>query len=91
MTMKQLKKWKVKYHKLIFGKPSFDLFFDDKTLFFKDNSLQKDSISNEIKINNCIKTTNFEILKHKEKKEGFSENVYSAKTKKKIDFFFLLF
>ena len=37
MTMKQLKKWKVKYHKLIFGKPSFDLFFDDKTLFFKDN------------------------------------------------------
>ena len=37
MTMKQLKKCKVKYHKLIFGKPFFDLFFDDKTLFFKDN------------------------------------------------------
>ena len=43
----------------------------------------------EKKINNCIKTTSFEILKHKEKKEGFSENVYSAKTKKKIDFFHL--
>ena len=43
----------------------------------------------EIKINNCIKTTSFEILKHKEKKEGFSENVYTAKTKKKIDFFHL--
>ena len=43
----------------------------------------------EIKINNCIKTTSFEILKHKEKKEGFSENVYSEKTKKKIDFFHL--
>ena len=41
----------------------------------------------EIKINNCIKTTNFEILKHKEKKEGFPENVYSKKTDKKIDFF----
>ncbi len=41
----------------------------------------------EIKINNCIKTTSFEILKHKEKKEGFSENVYSKKTNKKIDFF----
>ena len=41
----------------------------------------------EIKINNCIKTTNFEILKHKEKKEGFPENVYSKKTNKKIDFF----
>ena len=43
----------------------------------------------EIKINNCIKTTSFEILKYKEKKEGFSENVYSEKTKKKIDFFHL--
>ena len=41
----------------------------------------------EIKINNCIKTTSFEILKHKEKKEGFSENVYSKKINKKIDFF----
>ena len=37
MTMKQLKKWNIKYHKLIFGKPSFDLYIDDKTLFFKDN------------------------------------------------------
>ena len=37
MTMEQLKEWKVKYHKLIFGKPSSDLFFDDKTLFFEDN------------------------------------------------------
>ena len=37
MTIKQLKKWKVKYHKLIFGKPSLDLFVDDKALFFKDN------------------------------------------------------
>ena len=43
----------------------------------------------EIKINNCIKTTNFEILKHKEKKEGFPENVHSKKTNKKIDFFHL--
>ena len=43
----------------------------------------------EIKINNCIKTTSFEILKHKEQKEGFPENVYSEKTKKKIDFFHL--
>ena len=43
----------------------------------------------EIKINKCIKTTSFEILKHKEKKEGFSESIYSEKTKKKIDFFHL--
>ena len=37
MILKQLKKWDVKYHKLIFGKPSFDLYIDDKALFFKDN------------------------------------------------------
>ena len=46
-------------------------------------------IIDEKKINNCIKSTNFEVLKHKEKKEGFSENVYSETTKKKIDFFHL--
>ena len=37
MTTRQLKVWKVKYHKLIFGKPSFDLFIDDKAIFFKKN------------------------------------------------------
>ena len=34
-TLKQLKKWGVKYHRIYFGKPSFDLFIDDKSLFFK--------------------------------------------------------
>lgn len=34
LTLKQLKMWKVKYHKIFFGKPSFDLFIDDKSLFF---------------------------------------------------------
>ena len=37
MTVDQLKKWKIKYHRLIFGKPSFDLFIDDRALFFKKN------------------------------------------------------
>jgi len=37
MTMSQLRKWKVKFHKLIFGKPSFDLIVDDKSLYFKKN------------------------------------------------------
>ena len=36
-TFNQLKKWKIKYHRLIFGKPSFDLFIDDRALFFKKN------------------------------------------------------
>ena len=41
MTTNQLKKWKIKYHKLIFGKPSFDLLIDDKALFFKKNWYKK--------------------------------------------------
>ena len=36
-TLNQLKKWKVKYHILIFGKPSYDLFIDDKNLGHKNN------------------------------------------------------
>ena len=61
-----------------------------KNLIIYTNSLfQVNEKIDEIKINNCIKTTNFEILKHKEKKEGFPENVRSKKTNKKIDFFHL--
>ena len=41
----------------------------------------------EKKINNCIRSTSFEVLKNKEKKEGFLENVYSKKSNKKINFF----
>mgnify|MGYP005998045911 CR=1 FL=1 len=37
LTLKQLRVWKVKYHNIYFGKPSFDLFIDDKSLFFKKN------------------------------------------------------
>ena len=29
--------WKVKYNKIYFGKPSFDLFVDDKSLFYNKN------------------------------------------------------
>ena len=35
MTYSQLKKWGVSFHKLLFGKPSFDLFIDDKSIYFK--------------------------------------------------------
>ena len=34
-TYKQLKKWKLKFHELRFGKPSYDFFLDDKNVFFK--------------------------------------------------------
>ena len=35
ITLSQLKKWNVNYNKLIFGKPSFDIYIDDKSLFLK--------------------------------------------------------
>ena len=37
LTKKQLKKWKVKYHSLLFGKPVFDIYIDDKNFGFKKN------------------------------------------------------
>ena len=40
-TKKQLKKWGLNHHKLIFGKPSYDIFIDDKNLEFKKNWTKK--------------------------------------------------
>jgi capsule biosynthesis phosphatase len=37
LTKKQLLKWNVKYDELIFGKPSYDFFIDDKSLNYKKN------------------------------------------------------
>lgn len=36
-TEDQLKKWGVKYHKLLMGKPRYDLIIDDRALFFSSN------------------------------------------------------
>ena len=35
----QLKLWKIKYHKLIFGKPVYDVYVDDKNFEFKKSWL----------------------------------------------------
>ena len=32
VTESQFKRWGVKYHDLIFGKPAYDLFIDDKNI-----------------------------------------------------------
>ena len=32
LTKNQLKKWGVKYHKLILGKPAYDILIDDKAI-----------------------------------------------------------
>ena len=37
ITLNQLKLWKVKYHKIFFGKPSYDFLVDDKCVFFQKN------------------------------------------------------
>jgi hypothetical protein len=37
LTLKQLKIWGVNYHKIFFGKPSFDIVIDDKNLHFREN------------------------------------------------------
>ncbi len=36
-TFNQLKKWKLKFHKLIMGKPRYDVFIDDKNLNYTKN------------------------------------------------------
>ena len=39
-TSNQLKKWGLKFNKLIFGKPSFDLVVDDRSVFYNKNWLK---------------------------------------------------
>ena len=37
LTKRQLKKWGIRYHKLMFGKPVFDVYVDDKAFGLKKN------------------------------------------------------
>ena len=66
---------------------------DNKYEIFRDiiifiETLTKRNIKvNKEKILESIKTTNFNVLKNKEKNEGFQESAYSKKTGKKINFF----
>lgn len=39
-TKKQLLDWRLNYNELIFGKPSYDLFIDDKNLSFSKNWIE---------------------------------------------------
>ena len=41
ITANQLKKWKVFYHDLIMGKPSYDIMIDDKAFGFNKNWTNK--------------------------------------------------
>ena len=48
-TYKQLKSWKISFHELIMGKPSYDYFIDDKCPYHKKNwpKILNNKISNE--------------------------------------------
>tara|TARA_B110001452_G_scaffold235071_1_gene213689 strand:+ start:812 stop:1180 length:369 start_codon:yes stop_codon:yes gene_type:complete len=50
ITLNQLKKWNVKYHRVFFGKPSTDLYVDDKNLGFKKDWIKqlKKELKNKI-------------------------------------------
>ena len=37
MTFNQLVSWKLNFHKLIFGKPSYDLLIDDKAYNYSED------------------------------------------------------
>ena len=41
MTKKQLKSWNLKYHKLIFGKPVYDIIIDDKAYGYNSSWTKK--------------------------------------------------
>jgi hypothetical protein len=62
-----------------------------KIILFVEKISKKNSIINEKKFLNSIKSTNFSNLKNKELNEGFEESVYSNKIGKKINFFNLGF
>ena len=39
-TFNQLQKWGLQFHKLLMGKPSYDIFVDDKALSYKKNLIK---------------------------------------------------
>ena len=41
-TKKQLNEWGVKYHKLILGKPTYDILVDDKHLGYSEDWIDND-------------------------------------------------
>ena len=40
-TLKQIKSWGLKFHKLILGKPSYDIIIDDKSVGYSHKSWRK--------------------------------------------------
>jgi len=40
-TKKQIEEWGIKYHKLILGKPEYDIVIDDKSIFYNEKWYEK--------------------------------------------------
>ena len=53
LTSNQLNKWGLKYDELIMGKPTYDLFVDDKTLNFNKN--WPEQLFKKLKLNYKVK------------------------------------
>ena len=49
LTKKQLYSWNLNHDKLIFGKPSYDYFIDDKAIGFNKNNWEK-TLKKKLKI-----------------------------------------
>jgi hypothetical protein len=49
-TFKQLNSWGLKFHKLRFGKPSYDVFIDDKNFSYKKNWIKDFKKKYKVKI-----------------------------------------
>jgi len=70
----------------------YEDFEENKARTFRDiiifvNTLLKNSEGvNNKKLERAIETTNFDVLKKKEKKEGFEESAYSNENKRKMFF-----
>ena len=58
-----------------------------KIINFTNKILNKNEKIDTKKLENAIETTNFDVLKKKEEKEGFDEAIYSVKDGKRKSFF----
>jgi arabinose-5-phosphate isomerase len=89
LTEKQLKKWGVKYHNLLLGKPSYDLYIDDKSInsIFDWNDNTIDTILNKKQYNylNNNKTAEL-LLKQKEQLNIFFNEINQEQLNKVVDY-----
>jgi D-arabinose 5-phosphate isomerase GutQ len=78
LTKQQLESWGVKYHYLLFGKPSYDLYIDDKSINSVYN-FSEDTINNFLykKHYKYLENTNLnnKIIKQKNQIDNFFNNL----------------